>query len=154
MTLTHNQLQALTWHACETRRTTPDCGPWDAPGTHKAISEICGTWTYNTAHDHVTAHARDPKARTPYAMRGSRPNLEAASSHKYPMRAGDPNECRTHRGQHVDHCSGCAADQKARPEVKTADDETVLRIARELSEKHKGLLDRLAKYETGRQEPS
>lgn len=111
MSLTLNQLQALTWHACETRRTTDGCGPWDPPGTHKAIQEICGTWTYNTAHDHVTAHARDPKARTPYAMRGTRPNLEAASSHKYPMRAGDPDECRSHRGQHRDHCSGCAADK-------------------------------------------
>lgn len=109
--LTPDQHQALTWLACETRRTTHGCGDWDKPGTHKAIGDICGTWTFATALDHVIAHARDPKARTPFAMRGTKPNLEPTSSHKHPMRAGDPDECRLHRGQHRDHCSGCAADR-------------------------------------------
>jgi len=31
-------------------------------------------------------------------------------NHPHPLRAGDPDECRTHKGQHVNHCSGCAAD--------------------------------------------
>lgn len=112
MSLTDEQKRALTWLAVETRKTTHGCGTWDQPGTHKAITDVCGSWSFGTALDHVVAHARDPKARTPYAMRGSKPNLEPATTARYPMRAGDPDECRTHRGQHVDHCSGCAADQK------------------------------------------
>lgn len=39
---------------------------------------------------------------------------DTGGGHKHPMRAGDPDECRTHRGQHRDHCSGCAADRLTR----------------------------------------
>lgn len=113
MTLTDEQKRWITWGCGEIRRTTHGCGTWDQPGTHKAITDILGTWTFLAAMDHAFAHARDPKARTPYAMRGSKPNLEPATTARFPMRAGDPDECRTHRGQHRDHCSGCAADQKA-----------------------------------------
>ena len=35
---------------------------------------------------------------------------DTGGGHKHPMRAGDPDECRSHRGQHRDHCSGCRAD--------------------------------------------
>lgn len=109
--LTPDQLASLTWLACETRRTTYGCAAWDSPGTHQAISSICGSWAFTTAVDHVLAHARDPKARTPFAMKGTAPTLAPLDRHPHPLRAGDPEECRIHIGQRVGHCRGCAADE-------------------------------------------
>ena len=113
--LTADQLQALTWLACETRRTTIGAAEWDKPGTHKAITDICGTWGFVTAVDHVIAHARDSKARTPYAMRGTKPNPEPTNRRPHPLRANDPEECRTHAGQHRDHCGPCASEAAPEP---------------------------------------
>lgn len=108
--LTTDQLANITWVLCETRRTTYGCAPWDSAGTRKAVSDIMGSWAYATALDHGLAHARDPKARTPFAMKGTAPTLAPLDRHPHPLRAGDPDECRTHKGQHVSHCSGCSAD--------------------------------------------
>lgn len=54
---------------------------------------------------------------------------DTGGGHKHPMRAGDPDECREHRGQHRDHCSGCAADRLVQhestpPRVPPAGDST------------------------------
>ncbi len=111
--LTADETANLTWIAVHTRDTTHGCGAWDSAGTHKAVSEICGAWTYSTALDHVIAHARDPKARTPYAMKGTAPSHTPTVRHPYPLRAGDPDECPRHKGQHRDHCGPCAADRLA-----------------------------------------
>ena len=110
--MTPDQIRWLTWGAMETRRETHGCAPWDEPGTHKAIAELCGTWGLNAATEHVLAHARDPKARTPYATKGTAPTATAPThGAKYPAKAGSPDECRLHLGQYAATCSGCAADR-------------------------------------------
>lgn len=66
--MTPEQIQWLTWGAIQHR---PKGAPkWDEPGTHKAITDHCGSWGLEIATEHVLAHARDEKARTPFAIKG------------------------------------------------------------------------------------
>lgn len=112
--MTPDQLQALTWLACETRKETHGAAPWDKPGTHALIERHCGSWGFNLAVEHVLAHARDPKARTPAVIVGPMPHTTPERGHRHPVKAGSPDECPTHQGQPTDNCSGCTADRLAR----------------------------------------
>lgn len=86
--MTPDQIRWLTWGAIQHR---PSGAPrWDEPGTQKAIADHCGTWGLEIATDHVLAHARDPKARTPFAIKGPTPHTEPS---KQPARPPKPAEC-------------------------------------------------------------
>ena len=39
----------------------------------------------------------------------------STGGHPHPLRAGDPEECRTHPGQHRDHCGPCASEAAPEP---------------------------------------
>ena len=85
--MTPEQLRWLTWGAIQHR---PAGAPrWDEPGTAKAIADHCGTWTLEVATEHVLAHARDPKARTPFAIKGHAPSHDAQRAPRFPARRGD-----------------------------------------------------------------
>lgn len=111
--MTPEQINWLTWGAVQHR---PHGAPkWDEPGTHKAIADHCGTWGIDVATQHVLAHARDPKARTPFAIKGNAPHTEPAKSAPRPLK---PDEaCRNCGG--VRHQPNPECD--ARPAPKTAD---------------------------------
>ena len=89
--MTPDQIRWLTWGAIQHR---PHGAPrWDEPGTLKAIADHCGTWGLDVATEHVLAHARDPKAKTPFAIKGNPPHTEPVKS---PPRPPKPDEaCRT-----------------------------------------------------------
>lgn len=108
--MTPDQIRWLTWGAIQHR---PSGAPkWDEPGTHKAISDHCGTWGLEVATEHVLAHARDAKARTPFAIKGNKPHTEPTAGPRFPARAG-VDECRYHRGEYEAACRACAADKLA-----------------------------------------
>lgn len=101
----------LVWGAIAHRPT--GAPRWDEPGTAKAIADVCGTWTLAVATEHVLAHARDPKAKTPFAIKGPMPHTQPQREHRHPAVAGSPDECRHHPGEHADHCRSCAGDRLA-----------------------------------------
>lgn len=107
--MTPDQITWLTWGAIETRKETHGCGTWDHPGTRQAITQHCGTWGLAAATEHVLAHARDPKARTPFAIKGNAPHTTPERGIRYPAKAGSPDECRTHAGEWADNCRACRA---------------------------------------------
>lgn len=108
--MTPDQIRWLTWGAIQHR---PHGAPkWDEPGTAKAIADHCASWDLVIATEHVLAHARDPKARTPFAIKGNPPHTEPQRSPRFPAKAGE-DECRIHRGEHASACRGCAADRLA-----------------------------------------
>lgn len=107
--MTPEQIQWLTWGAIQHR--PPGAPKWDHPGTAKAIADHCGTWGLDIATQHVLAHARDPKARTPFAIKGNAPHTDATPGPRFPAKPDD--ECRLHRGEHADACRACAADKLA-----------------------------------------
>jgi hypothetical protein len=127
--MTPEQIRWLTWGAVQHR---PHGAPrWDEPGTHRAISEHCGTWGLEVATEHVLAHARDPKAKTPFAIKGSAPHHERAP--RQPAKAGG-DECRMHPGEWAGSCRACAADrlagdQSSRPQRQKAPAEVAHRGA-------------------------
>ena len=108
--MTPDQLRWLTWGAIQHR---PHGAPkWDEPGTAKAIADHCGTWDLDVATTHVLAHARDPKARTPFAIKGLAPSSTEPVRHvRQPPKIAD--ECRRHPGEWADHCRACAGDRLA-----------------------------------------
>jgi len=110
--MTPEEIRWLTWGAIHHR---PHGAPrWDEPGTAKAIADHCGTWQLDTATAHVLAHARDPKARTPYAIRGTAPSAsEPTRGVRYPAKAGSPDECPLHPGEWVNSCRACNGDRLA-----------------------------------------
>lgn len=112
MTTTEQDLRALAYLAQRLRTETHGAKKWDDAGLWPVLKRLEGHNLALTV-ERVTRHAQDPEARTPAAI--ERPFIPDAprAGVKFPMKAGDPDECRTHRGQHRDHCSGCAADQKA-----------------------------------------
>ena len=108
--MTPEQINWLTWGAVQHR---PNGAPkWDEPGTHKAITDHCGPWGLEVATDHVLAHARDPKARTPFAIKGNPPHTEPKHAPRQPAKAG-ADECRSHPGEWAVSCRSCAADRLA-----------------------------------------
>lgn len=115
--MTPDQIRWLTWGAIQHRPT--GAPKWDEPGTHKAITDHCGSWGFALATEHVLAHARDPKARTPFAIKGNPPHTEPGRGARFPARAG-VDECRTHPGEHADNCRSCAADRLAGMETTAA----------------------------------
>lgn len=111
--MTPEQIRWLTWGAIQHR---PSGAPkWDEPGTAKAIADHCGTWGLDIATQHVLAHARDPKARTPFAIKGQPPHTEPS---KTPARPLKPAEACRNCGlaKHPPH-----AECDARVPVRTAD---------------------------------
>ncbi len=102
------QIRWLTWGAIQLR--PPGAPKWDEPGVIKAIRERCGSWELATAIEHVTAHARDPKAKTPFAMKGPAPHVEATKPTHSPPKPDDA--CPLHGGW-LNSCGGCAADRLA-----------------------------------------
>lgn len=107
--MTPEQIRWLTWGAVQHR---PHGSPkWDDAGTAKAITDHCGTWGLEVATDHVLAHARDPKARTPFVIKGNKPHNEPSGGPRFPAGKGD--ECRYHKGEYADACRACAADKLA-----------------------------------------
>lgn len=115
--MTPDQIRWLTWGAIQHR---PHGAPkWDEPGTHKAIVDHCGSWGLEVATEHVLAHARDAKARTPFAIKGNKPNHEPGSGVRYPATKGE-DECELHKGEWAGSCRACAADRLAKdPEART-----------------------------------
>jgi hypothetical protein len=113
--MTPDQIRWLTWGAIQHR---PKGAPrWDEPGTHKAITDHCGTWGLDVATDHVLAHARDPKARTPFAIKGNRP---AAGVDKPVARPPKPSDCCQLCGRDM-HAPDVVCDRPTkRPPAKTA----------------------------------
>lgn len=111
--MTPDQIRWLTWGAIQHR---PHGAPkWDEPGTNKAITDHCGSWGLDIATDHVLAHARDPKARTPFAIKGNKPHTGPKAAPARPLR---PDEA----------CRNCGAalhepnaDCDARVPVRTSD---------------------------------
>lgn len=104
--MTPAQIEWLTWGAVQHR---PHGAPrWDEPGTFAAIREHCGSWDLAIATEHVLAHARDPKARTPFAIKGNPPHNTPQRTQQRPARAGE--DCLSHPGEWADHCRACAAD--------------------------------------------
>ena len=121
--MTPDQIRWLTWGAIQHR---PNGAPrWDEPGTSKAIGDHCRSWDFAMATEHVLAHARDAKARTPFAIKGNAPHTEPGRGPRFP--AGDGDECRFHVGEWAATCRACAADRlagdvpTARPMTKSAD---------------------------------
>jgi hypothetical protein len=107
--MTPDQIKWLTWGAIQHR---PSGAPkWDEPGTHKAITDHCGSWGLDIATDHVLAHARDAKARTPFAIKGNKPHTDPSGGPRFP--AGEGDECSFHRGEWATSCRSCAADRLA-----------------------------------------
>ena len=99
------ELRWLTWGAIHHR---PHGAPkWDEPGTAQAIRERCGNWELDVATQHVLAHARDPKARTPFAIKGTAPSTEPTRAPRRPPKPAD--ECRLHLGEWADACRICMA---------------------------------------------
>ena len=104
--MTPDQIRSLTWTLCQIRDETHGCAPWDAPGTHKAVTEMFGSWGFSAALDHCLPHARDPKARTPYAMKGTPPRDTTPERHvRYPPKP--EQECGLHIGEWADNCRTC-----------------------------------------------
>lgn len=102
-----DQIRWLTWGATQHR---PHGAPrWDEAGTHAAIVECCASWDFAAATEHVLAHARDPKARTPFAIKGPKPHTDPTRAGRQPAKAGG-DECQIHAGEYADSCRGCAAD--------------------------------------------
>lgn len=127
--MTPEQIRWLTWGATQHR---PHGAPkWDEPGTHKAITDHCRSWDFAAATQHVLAHARDPKARTPFAIKGNPPHTEPErSGTRWPAKA--ESECRVHPGEWAYTCRACASDLLAGDKPPTrkpqpADDETKAR---------------------------
>ena len=86
--MTPEQISWLTWGAVRQR---PHGAPkWDEPGTRVLIEKHCGTWAFEVATEHVLAHARDPKARTPAAIRGAAPSSTTTGM---PMRSPISSNC-------------------------------------------------------------
>ncbi len=108
--MTPAQLQWLTWGAIQHR--PPGAPKWDEPGTAKAIADHCGSWGLAIATEHVLAHARDPKAKTPFVIKGPTPHTEPTKGIRQPAKAGE-NECRVHPGEYAGSCRACAADRLA-----------------------------------------
>lgn len=107
--MTPGQIRWLTWGAIQHR---PSGAPkWDEPGTHKAITDHCGSWGLEIATQHVLAHARDTKARTPFAIKGNAPHNEPGGGVRLPPRPGVDEECRYHRGEYAESCRACQADR-------------------------------------------
>lgn len=102
--MTPNEIKWLTWGA---RHHRPAGAPqWDEQGTLKAITDCCGTWDLATATEHVLAHARDPQAKTPFAIRGAAPSSTTPErAAYYPPKPAE--SCRVHPGEWVGSCRIC-----------------------------------------------
>jgi hypothetical protein len=109
-TMTPEQINWLTWGAVQHR---PHGAPrWDEPGTRAAIVEHCGSWGIDIATQHVLAHARDAKAKTPFVIKGKAPHNEPTSAARQPAKPGG-DECPMHPGEYAAACRSCAADRLA-----------------------------------------
>lgn len=103
-------VRALTYLACRIRKETTGCREWDDAGTYAVIAELLN---HNLAEtiERVTRHAADPAAKTPGAIR--RPFVPPApvAGPRTNARAGSPDECRTHPGEHAHTCRLCPTER-------------------------------------------
>lgn len=106
---TKQDLAALHHLAQRLRDETPGAGKWHDNGLTVALDAMLG-WNLNTVIETVRAHASDPAAKTPGAMRrGFLPDtLPSGRPAAFPPKAGDA--CPDHPGGWRGTCSGCAAD--------------------------------------------
>lgn len=113
VTTTTRDAQALTYLATRIRDETHGCGKWDQNGTYAVIAELVGMNLADTIR-RVIAHASDPEARTPGAIK--RPFVPKAETPRAgPLR---PDEACRNCGRPIHPPS---ADCDARVPVKTAD---------------------------------
>jgi hypothetical protein len=109
-TMTPDEIRWLTWGAIQHRPR--GARRWDEPGTAKAIADHCGSWALSIATEHVLAHARDPKAETPFVIKGNAPHTEPTRAVRQPAKPGG-EECPMHPGEYAAACRSCAADRLA-----------------------------------------
>ena len=108
-------LRALAYLATRLRTETMGAGKWDDNGIWPILKKLEGQ-NLAVVIERVTRHAADPEAKTPGAiLRPFVPGPAEESRHPYPMRAGDPNECRTHKGQRIGYCGPCASEAAPDP---------------------------------------
>ena len=108
-------LRALAYLATRLRAETMGAGRWDDNGIWPILKKLEGQ-NLAVVIERVARHAADPEAKTPGAiLRPFVPQAVVESRHPHPLRAGDPEECRTHAGQHRDHCGPCASEAAPDP---------------------------------------
>lgn len=108
-------LRALAYLATRLRTETMGAGKWDDNGIWPILKKLEGQ-NLAVVIERVARHAADPEAKTPGAiLRPFVPGPAEESRHPYPMRAGDPNECRTHKGQRIGYCGPCASEAAPEP---------------------------------------
>lgn len=110
--LNDQDARALTYLACRIRKETHGARVWDEAGVYAEVKQLIGHSLPLTA-ERVLRHASDVEAKTPGAIR--RPFVPDApvAGVRFPARAGDPDECRIHPGEHGTNCRACAADRLA-----------------------------------------
>lgn len=130
--MTPDQIAWLAWGAVQHRPAHST--KWDQASTAKVITDHCASWGFEHATAHVLAHARDPKAKTPGAIKGKfTPDNEPAAG---AFRPPKPEQmCQLHGGW-LNGCSGCAADEKAgdktpRNRPSTSDHSELIRSIRD-----------------------
>ena len=108
-------LRALAYLATRLRTETMGAGKWDDNGIWPILKKLEGQ-NLAVVIERVARHAADPEAKTPGAiLRPFVPQAVVESRHPHPLRAGDPEECRIHKGQHRDHCGPCASEAAPEP---------------------------------------
>ena len=112
MSTTKRDLQALHYLAQRLREDTHGAGPWHDAGLTPVLARLEGQ-NLAIVTERVTRHAADKDARTPAAI--ERPFVPGPPTPgvRYPAKAGSPDECRHHPGEHADHCRACAGDRLA-----------------------------------------
>lgn len=122
MTTTKRDLQALHYLAQRLRADTHGAGPWHDNGLTAVLAKLEG---HNLAItiERVTRHAADPEARTPGAIERPFVPEPAKPPARQPAKAGSPDECRRHKGEHATACRLCAVERYGHPEDPELDDD-------------------------------
>lgn len=115
MTTNDRDIRMMTEAALRLRDETYGCCKWDAEGTHVVFKaellnhNLAETWR------RVIGHATDPLAKNPGAIKRPFVPEPAAGGLRFPARAGAPDECRKHPGEHQGSCRSCATDGYQHP---------------------------------------
>lgn len=112
MPATDRDAQALAYLARRLREETFGCREWDDAGTYAVIkAELVGKQLAHAAET-VLAHATDPEARTPGAIRRPfTPKPDGQPTRNHPPRRDEV--CPAHPAYRADNCGGCAVDARA-----------------------------------------
>lgn len=101
-------VRALVYLASRLRNETHGCREWDAHGTAAVFARELTGKNLRIAVEEVLAHACDPEAKTPAAIkRPFKPEPVEAPKRIAPKRG---ECCSVHPGQYADNCGGCRAD--------------------------------------------